>query len=86
MKRVTLVLIFFSQPLLCFSPEAYFSIVRYMSIVGSVSEVCWLTIIHVPPEERAMRQRGIRCCAAYVNFTFNLFLEVWDVCKFKSIV
>lgn len=64
---------FFSQPLLCLAPEAYFSIVRYMSIVGSISEVCWLTIIHVPPEERAMRQRGIRCWAAYVNFTFNLF-------------
>ena len=26
------------------------------------------------------------CWVAYVNFTFKLFLEVWDVCKFKSIV
>ena len=88
MKRVMLVLIFFHRQCYAWPFEAYFSIVRYMFIVGSISEVCWLTIIHVPPEERAMRQRGIRCWATYyyVNVTFNLFLEVWDICKFKSIV
>ena len=71
--------------MLCLAPEAYLSIVRYMFIVGSISEVCWLTIIHAPPEERAMRQRGIRCWAAYVNVTFNLFLEVWDFCNLNQL-
>lgn len=71
--------------MLCLAPEAYVSIVRYMFIVGSISEVCWLTIIHAPPEERAMRQRGIRCWAAYVNVTFNLFLEVWDFCNLNQL-
>ena len=56
MKRVMLVLIFFHRQCYAWPLEAYFSIVRYMFIVGSISEVCWLTI--VPPEERAMRQRG----------------------------
>ena len=86
MKRVMLVLIFFHSQCYAWHLRLILALSGTCLLLVVFSEVCWLTIIHVPPEERTMRQRGIRCWAAYVNFTFNLFLEVSDVCKFKSIV
>ena len=45
-----------------------------MFIAGSISEVCWLTII--PPEERVMRQRGnLRVLGHICEFHFEFIFR-----------